>query len=425
MRDIPIVITVIAFALLALWNPLYGIYGWMLVSLANIHRLGWGIAINMQPGLIIAAATMASVLIHRKRPLQIAGGAIPYLLFWLFATLTTFFAMNQNQAWDAWGTFSKTAIFFFLTIYIVRTMADLKKVIIFSVLCIAFYGAKGGIFSLLTGGSYRVYGPERSFIQDNNDLALALNMTLPFIYWLSQEAKTRIRAHAWTAILILCIISEIFSYSRGGQLTLVCVIILLFLNGKRKAALALVLGGSLLIASFYIGPTWINRMETMSSYEEEGSAASRLMAWRVAFEFAKDHPVLGGGFKAINRTVYAQYDERATIVSHSIYFGTMAEQGFVGLFIYLLIFIVTLISISRWKKRSQNESLCSLLAIMRISLLAFLVGGAFYERQYFDYCFLIVSYTVIGGLLVREEVKEREPENSIGLEPLMQSSDPG
>jgi putative inorganic carbon (hco3(-)) transporter len=425
MRDIAIVITVIVLSLLAFWNPLYGLYGWMLISLANIHRFGWGLSIIMQPGLIIAAATIASVLILPKRPLRIAGGAIPFLLFWLFATLTTFFAMNQAQAWDAWETFSKTAIFFFLTIYIVHTMADLKKAIIFSVLCIGFYGAKGGIFSILTGGSYRVYGPDRSFIQDNNELALAMNMTLPFIYWLSQEAKTRIRSHVWTALLILCIVSVIFSYSRGGQLTLVCVIILLFLYGKRKAALAVVLGGSLLISSFYIGQMWIKRMETISSYEEEGSAANRLMAWRVAFEFAKDHPVLGGGFKAINSSVYAQYDVKSRMVSHSIYFGTMAEHGFVGLFIYLLIFIVTLLSISRWKKRSQNKSLCSLLSMVRISLLAFLVGGAFYERQYFDYCFLILSYTVIGGLLAREEVKERESENSIGLEPLMQSSDPG
>jgi putative inorganic carbon (HCO3(-)) transporter len=425
MRDIPIVIVVIVSALLAFWNPLYGLFGWMLISFANIHRYGWGIAMIIQPGLIIAAATIAAVLIHPKRPLRIAGGAVPFLLFWLFSTLTTFFAMNPYYAWNAWETFSKTAIFFFLTIYIIHTMGDLKKAIIFSVLCIGFYGAKGGIFSILTGGSYRIYGPARSFIQDNNELALALNMTLPFIYWLSQEAKTRIRSHAWTALLILCVISIIFSYSRGGQLTLVCVIFLLFLYGKRKAALALVLGGSLLIASFYIGPTWIDRMGTMTSYEAEGSAASRLMAWRVAFEFAKDHPLLGGGFKAIDASVYREYDEKSRMVSHSIYFGTMAEHGFVGLFIYLLIFIVTLLSISRWKKRSQNKSLCSLLSIMRISLLAFLLGGAFYERQYFDYCFLIISYTVIGGLLVREEVKERESENGVGLEPLLQPSDPG
>ena len=36
----------------------------------------------------------------------------------------------------------------------------------------AFYGVKGGIFTIMHGGDYRVWGPEDSFIEGNNELAL-------------------------------------------------------------------------------------------------------------------------------------------------------------------------------------------------------------------------------------------------------------
>ena len=44
------------------------------------------------------------------------------------------------------------------------------------VLSLAYYGTKGGVFVLATGGEFRVWGPAGSYIQDNNALAAALVM---------------------------------------------------------------------------------------------------------------------------------------------------------------------------------------------------------------------------------------------------------
>jgi hypothetical protein len=38
-------------------------------------------------------------------------------------------------------------------------------------LSLALLGAKGGVFTLMTAGSYRVWGPPGSFIEDNNEFA--------------------------------------------------------------------------------------------------------------------------------------------------------------------------------------------------------------------------------------------------------------
>ena len=39
---------------------------------------------------------------------------------------------------------------------------------------LAYFGVKGGLFAIVTGGSYRLYGPDGSFIADNNAMGLAL-----------------------------------------------------------------------------------------------------------------------------------------------------------------------------------------------------------------------------------------------------------
>ncbi|MCX7901668.1 MAG: DUF5935 domain-containing protein, partial [Burkholderiaceae bacterium] len=41
-------------------------------------------------------------------------------------------------------------------------------------LSVGFYGVKGGLFTLATGGGYLIWGPRESFIADNNALALAV-----------------------------------------------------------------------------------------------------------------------------------------------------------------------------------------------------------------------------------------------------------
>ena len=56
---------------------------------------------------------------------------------------------------------------------------------------IAFFGVKGGLFTLQSGGAYRVWGPEGSFIEDNNGLALAIVMTIPLLYFLYLQATKR------------------------------------------------------------------------------------------------------------------------------------------------------------------------------------------------------------------------------------------
>jgi len=403
VRDILVIAIFLVCGLRALRTPLYGLYGWLLVSFGNIHKLGWGLATSLHPGVLMTAATFAGIMVNPKGRFRFTTETRLIVLFWLFTLVTTSFALRTDLAWPKWIQFSKTILLCLVMIYLITDFNELKKVICASTLCLGFYGLKGGIFSLLTGGNYRIYGPNGTFIEDNNELALALNMTLPMIWWLAQDAKTSREKNCWLGLFFFSVIAIIFSYSRGGFLTLSLVLFLIFYKTNSKAIMLTVAGLVLLVGSFYVGSAWIDRMQTIEEYNEDQSAASRIEAWGLAFRFASDHPFLGGGFDAMAPSVYSDYGSNLTIVSDSIYFGTMAEQGFLGFGIYLSIFLAAFRTMGRYRKISCNSSAAQLLRMLKISLMAFLFGGSFYERQYFDYMLYFICVTSIVRLLVDRE----------------------
>ena len=117
----------------------------------------------------------------------------------------------------------------------------------------------------------------------------------------------------------------------------------------------------------------------------------------------------GGGFDAFTPELFYRYAPNAADVHgpHSIYFGVLAEHGFIGLGLYGLLVGTTFLSLRRTARQaSQAGDLHSMnYALMfQFSVTAFLVSGAFLGRAYFDYYFTIVACTAILNRLWRAEL---------------------
>src|ERR1019366_7510918 len=107
------------------------------------------------------------------------------------------------------------------------------------VLSLGYFGVKGGIFAVLTGGNYMVQGPEDTFIGGNNEIALALVMVLPLMRYLqlvSENKKLRMALGAAQALTATAVLA---TYSRAGFLALAVVGLLLLLKSRRKIVLGL------------------------------------------------------------------------------------------------------------------------------------------------------------------------------------------
>src|SRR3546814_19073300 len=81
-------------------------------------------------------------------------------------------------------------------------------------------------------------------------------------------------------------------------------------------------------------------MQTIETYQEDGSALSRLEVWGFALKLTKDSPIVGGGFRvSYNDAISLNYVPDARTGRgrnyHSVYFVIPGELGSVGLSIYL------------------------------------------------------------------------------------------
>lgn len=277
---------------------------------------------------------------------------------------------------------------------------------------LGFYGFKGGLFVLLTGGHHMVLGPPGSFFEANTELALVMNMALPLLLYLAREETRRWPRHCLWAAFFLTVMTVPFTYSRGGVIGLVVVLIVLFVRARRRLLLIPVVAIGLIGFAFFAPGQWVDRMQTLEDVSADGSAQLRLMSWRVALRIAEDRPVFGGGFKVfVHRETYdiymPEYPRAFGHDAHSIYFNLIGEHGWGGLTIFATLLTLALLklrSIRRLARANPEVAWAANYAHMiQASLATYLVTGAFLSVAYFDLAYqLIILVPVIHAVALQE-----------------------
>ncbi len=402
-------------------RPYFGILFFSWISYFNPHMYTWSVAKwVIPPAQLTAIATILGLPFARERnrlmDLQREGLLLAFL--WLLFTATTLFSFYPEKAWPQWLKVSKILFMTFLTMVLICDKKKLRYLFLVVAFSFGMLGAKGGIFSLLSGGQHRIYGPAYSFIADNNDLALALNMALPFMFFLARDEENRRLKKYLVAGFILSVISIIFTYSRGGFLTLLGVGFLLLVKSKRKGLAAALAAAAVLAVSIYIPQQWFERMETIKTYEEDGSVQGRFNAWHFAFNLALARPLTGGGFETFQPELFAIYAPRPFDVHdvHSVYFELIGEHGFVVFLVWAALLLSCFSSLRALKSQAGGDPskfwIANYSHMLEASLCAYLIGGTFLGRAYFDFFYQIVAAVVI---LKKVASDENELEVSGGI----------
>jgi probable O-glycosylation ligase (exosortase A-associated) len=367
---------------------------------------------------MIALATLAGVAflaIREKRFPKISWERETFLLLflWPMFTLTTVTALRPDLAWPEWQDISKTYLMALVTLLVLRDEKQLRYLLLVIALSFGFYGAKGGLFAIVSGGQYRVWGPEASFIEDNNALGLALNMVLPFFFYLAKSEPIWWLKRLLQMTFFLTILAVLFTYSRGAFLGLAVVMGLIFLGLKfrQKVAIAGILLVLIPLTMSMIPDKWYDRMATIQTYGEDNSVVSRFEAWEVAWKLALDNPLTGGGFQIINDEVmYDRYKPESILRTgvHSIYFEILGENGFITLGIFVLLLLcslATLVRIRRLARKHELEDYYCYGSMLLISISAYAVSGTFLEFASFELFYQIIALVIILKALFREKLQ--------------------
>jgi putative inorganic carbon (HCO3(-)) transporter len=418
IRDIVVTLIVLGALPLALMRPYIGVLVWTWISFMNPHRLTWGFAYDMPFALIIAVPTLLGLLITKeRRPIPAVREAVLLAAFWAVTVLSTLFAQYPEWAWQDLKEFSKILLMTFVMILLMQDRLKLRFVLVIAAFSIGFYGLKGGLWALTTGGGAfgMVLGPDRSFIGDNNGLGLALNMTLPILFFLAREESNVWLRRLFYTVFCFSIVGVLLTYSRSGFLGLVAVLFVLVARSKWKVyAIAVALIGAVSLGAF-LSERWFSRMESISEYEKDDSAMSRLYAWGIAWQIAVRSPLVGGGFRVVPQKEswekYApDYYHRTGLAhnTHSIYFHALAEHGFTGLFVLLVLIFSIWLSLRRIRREARSlhggDWLINYSLMVETSLVAFLVTGAFQNLLYFDLFYFLIAVTVILKQLAKDSI---------------------
>ncbi|MGH6610966.1 MAG: putative O-glycosylation ligase, exosortase A system-associated, partial [Burkholderiaceae bacterium] len=413
MRDILVFVIVMGGIPFILRNPAVGIGYWVWLGLMNPHRAAWGFAYTFPFAFVVAIATIAGLFLSRE-PRQLKGGAAVavMIVFMLWMCVTTAFALEPDRAFPMFERVIKILFVTVLALFTLQTREHVKWLMLVIVFSVGFFGVKGGIFTLTTGGEFRVWGPPETFIADNNALALAVIMTIPLLaYFYIMTTKRWIRAGILVSIA-LCAVAVFGTYSRGGLLAIVAMSAFLWLKSKSKLWLGLVVAIFALGFYSFMPPAWEERMNTISTYEEDQSAQGRIQTWTMLTNLAVDRPIVGGGFEPYSREVFRRYlpDYNNTHSAHSIYFQVLGEHGFVGLGLFLLFWLLTwLLSrrIIRHTKDVPDEKWAYWLAKMiQVSLIGYFVGGTFLNLAYWDMPYYLMVALAVTWHVVRSRVPD-------------------
>ncbi|KEZ77868.1 putative O-glycosylation ligase, exosortase A system-associated [Salinisphaera hydrothermalis] len=431
MRSLALLLFVAGTLPMAFVRPIIGLLLWMMFSYLNPHRLTWGFAVDFPWVFITAGATLVALLAHpgerQAPPMKPIVVLMTLFLGWI--TLSTFQATVPDAAFTRYEQFLKMMTMAYVTLMLVIDRQRLDWVIWTIVASFGFWGFKGGLFTLLTGGNYHVMGPESSFFTDNNIFALIMCMTLPLMRYVQLQVQHRwLRLGLWL-LMGLTAVSIVGTYSRGGLLALAVTATMLIWKSRRRAMLILVAPVAALALASFMPPQYFHRMHTIDKYHQDASAQGRIESWKFATHVALAHPLVGGGMEVwSSHDMWRRYGPEGAVPGraiHSIFFEVLGEQGFVGLGLFLASLLAGYLGLGRVRRRARagpTEAwwLADLASMMQVSLIAYIAAGALLPMPYIDLLYQLFALIAVMQLLTEKVgVSEvlAQPESTPGRRP--------
>jgi probable O-glycosylation ligase (exosortase A-associated) len=412
VRDIVLAVFLFGSVPFILWRPTIGVFLWLWVSVMSPHRLTSGFAYDYSFAQLIAIATLVGMLFS-KEPKHLPVTPVTAVLFLLvlWMNVTTLFALDTAMSLPMWERVMKIQLMIFVSLYLLHSKQHVQVLIWVMAGSVAFFGVKGGLFTLREEGELLVFGPPGSFIEENNALAVATIMTVPLLYYLFLQSTKRWLRWGLLAAVVLCVFSALGSYSRGGLLAVAATVVFSWWKGRRKLVTGFVIVLLVPVAIGFMPDKWLDRMWSIQQYNQDESSLGRINAWTMAVNLANDRPLTGGGFVIETRSVYDRYAPDSTVVraAHSIYFQILGEHGYVGLVLFLLLWILVWCDAS-WivrhsRSRRELQWALDLARMIQVSLVGYAVGGAFLSLAYYDVPYDLLVALVLTRVLVEKEIK--------------------
>ena len=416
MRDIAVLAFMLAFIPLALVSTFnaYLLWGWMGFIALNGYMYGQMATI---PYVQVFAILTLILLLLKKDPeftkFQPNPTSVLFILIIFHGLLSATFAyQGLARNWELYTNILKTLLFCLLMPMLIKSRIRIHAMVLIIAMGVAFHGMLDGLKFLASGGGHLARGIQK--FGDNNHFAMVMVMVLPLVFYIYQYSLNKLVRYAALGSLVTVILAVIATNSRGCLLSIAVMALWIAFTGRRKliSILTMVL---LSVIMIQLAPDrWFERMDTIQEAGQDMSFMGRVTAWKRASAIALENPVLGGGFHAgqapilFNEFRYkdgllgavATPDVGYPAATQSIYFEVLGDLGFVGLILFVVCWINSLMTARQIKIISkaigpQATWASDLANYLSASLIAYMVGGALLSAAYFELPYVLMMLLAV------------------------------
>ena len=401
--------------LMYLWFALFRPQDWLWIDITSLR-------LSMVLGIVMLGRSLLSGFVPNiTHPLTLG-----IALMVCSSVITQTSAVRPDIGWIWIDFFVRLALSCTMLVALARDAKRLYGVLAVICLSLGFHATKAGLAFLLTGGGTRFDDGLSGAFVDNNGYALGTVMILPMLLVTAQniELVYNGRYLNWVrrglyATVPLCVFTVLGTYSRGGFLAFSAALLtFVMLQRRRFTALAgLIAFFTLLLAVVPLPQQYVDRLSTIRTFNEkttdddpEGakeSAKSRTHFWQVGIVMATNKP-LGVGIKQYEAAydrfdfLHGRYGHKRAI--HSAHLQVLAELGFFGAFLWVLMFAWAYFSCMRVRGRAADERLRPeqrrfLLTAangLMASMAGFIIGGSFLSLAYNELTWL--TFAMVAAL---------------------------
>jgi probable O-glycosylation ligase (exosortase A-associated) len=411
MRDIVLVSAGLLAALVGLGRPVFGLLTFAFLGFTNPHSFTWGFGRTFPLSQVVAISTILGMVVSSERkglPHQRETWILIFL--WGMFAVSSIFAFYPDAAYGQLIQISKVLFMIVMAMIIINNENRFQSLMRVMGYSLGLYALKGGIFAIVSGGGYMVWGPEGSFLEANNSIGLALAMNIPILLGLLKIERNKWLRLILMAMLVFSYPAIVCTYSRGAWIGMAMVTILSVLKSRKKFITVAAAGLAAVVLQAVlpqIAPEQLRyRYDQLVEYQDESSAQSRFWNWEFCRRIGMARPLTGGGFKFTSienyQRYYPEFLERwpgSQWSCHSTWLSIFGEHGFPGAILWLALLVSCFLSLRQirayGRAASEKSQYVQYADMIQSSMVAFLVVGTFVDAAYFDVFYYLVAFIVI------------------------------
>jgi probable O-glycosylation ligase (exosortase A-associated) len=408
MRDIAILLMLIAMLPAGMRATNVGAMMWAWVALVSPNEYAYGIASTIPYNKIAVGVTFLSLIFGKtKNRFYIDTNFVVLTAFLLVCMIAFANGLSDlNRPYDLADRMLKIYLLCVVMMACLQTRLQIHGMVLAICLGVGIHGVLEGLKYLASGGGHIVLGPRN--LGDNNQFGLAILMAVPLLIYGYRYAAHILVRYALLGATVTNLVAIVATASRGALVGLIAISMGMALRSKRKgtAILIIALGGCLIVA--FAPARWTQRMDTISTAEQDGSFMSRVISWKLNAVVAVERP-FGVGFSGLeDRKVFEAYrykinttipffvveEPESLLAAHSIYFEALGDNGFLGLALFVGLLAVAFGNLRAIRRMARGHDdlgwAFDLANTLWIVMIGYVVAGAALSMTYFELFYMML-----------------------------------